>query len=210
MVRRAGFAVVRRAGGALVPAGVAVVEVNLKQMAKQLGCSLPTMSALVDRWPGFPVIERGDLGKQWRFDAEAVVAFLQEKRADESRLKAARDEQLAQLTLPIIRTDDAGRTISLDDQLKAVKLRALQREEAKEKGFLVPTLEVREALERALRRYGDVEASAIERVVRNHNLPDAVKRALEREFQEARVMFVREAGKFIADTAKDDGLALFG
>ena len=36
--------------------------VNRDELAQALRCSLPTVSALVKRWPDFPVIERGALG----------------------------------------------------------------------------------------------------------------------------------------------------
>ena len=178
--------------------------VNRDELAQALRCSLPTVSALVKRWPDFPVIERGALGKAWRFDLHAVVDFLTARREEEEAAAAEKNELLAQLTLPIGRRDESGRAISIDDEIKAAKLRALQREELKENGFLVPTHEVRLALERALRRLGIALDGAIDRTARTHNLPEAVKRALEREFADARTAFVRDAAEYLTDPAETD------
>ncbi|MDD2794375.1 MAG: terminase small subunit [Acidocella sp.] len=188
-----------------------MVEVNLDQLSQQLQCSLPTARKLIQDYPDLPVIERGGMGKQWRFDAGAVIAFLQAKRDEELALAAQRNEALAQLTLPISRRDETGAEVSLDDKLKAVKLRAAEREELKESRFLVPTHEVRDALEKAFRRYGQMQNSALDRVCKAHNLPEAVKRVLEREFAEARTAFVRDTTAALA--TKEDGdepRSLFG
>jgi phage terminase Nu1 subunit (DNA packaging protein) len=173
------------------------LTVNRAGLAQALGCALTTIDAMVKRWPEFPVVERGGPGRQWEFDAEAVVAFLQGKRNEEERSRAEKDEMLAQLTLLPARRDEAGRPLSIDDEIKASKLRAIQREEMKENRFLVPTHEVRRALERALTRYVQVQESALQRVVKTHNLPEAVERALRREFEEARTAFVRDAAELL-------------
>ncbi|MDE8344644.1 MAG: terminase small subunit [Acidocella sp.] len=188
-----------------------MTEVNLSELAQLLGCSLPTASKLTLDYPDLPIIERGGLGKQWRFDGEAVIAFLQEKHLLEEARNAERNEALAQLMLPIYRKDDRDNKISLDDQLKAAKLRAAEREELKESRFLVPTHEVRTALERAFRRYGQLQESALERVCKAHNLPEAVKRVLEREFADARTAFVRESAAALAMSEDgDEPTTLFG
>lgn len=188
-----------------------MVEVNLDQLAKQLGCSLPTARKLVQDYSAMPVIERGGLGKQWRFDAAEVIAFLQAERDREEAEQAERNEALAQLTLPIIRRDEMGKKISLDDKLKAAKLRKIELDELKETRFLVPTLEVRTALERALRRWVQAESNVIERITKSHNLPDAVRRAMEREFNDARTAFVRDASEFLTNPeGGDEPISLFG
>jgi phage terminase Nu1 subunit (DNA packaging protein) len=165
---------------------------------------------MIKRWADFPIIERGGPGKEWQFDGEQVVAFLQAKRDEEESAQAQKNELLAQLTLPIGRKDMSGRAISIDDEIKAAKLRALQRDELKEAGFLVPTLEVRTALERALRRFGQALDSAVDRAARKHNLPDAIKRSLESEFADARIGFVRDAAQFLPqpEQADDEQFAL--
>ena len=188
-----------------------MVEVNLDQLAQQLKCSLPTARRLTVDYPDLPVIERGGVGKPWRFDMAEVVAFLQAKRDEEAAEAAERNEALAQLTLPLRGQDDKGATISLDDQLKAAKLRQVQRDEMKEARFLVPTLEVRVALERAYRKLGNALDSALDRAMKSHNLPEPLKRSLERDFAEARTAFVKDATEFLQmKEGGDEPLTLFG
>lgn len=190
-------------------ASVAVSEarfINRDELARALRCSLPTVSALLKRYPDFPVVERGGLGRAWRFDLPAVIGFLTARREEEAAIASERSELLAQFTLPIGRQDESGQMISIDEEIKLAKLRALQRDELKEAGFLVQTHEVRQALERALRRFGTALDSAIDRVARQHNLPEPVKRAIEREFADARAGFVRDAADFIADERSEDEL----
>ena len=181
-----------------------MVEVNLEQLAERVKCSLPTMRVWVNKYAAFPVIERGGVGKPWKFDAEAAIEFLRARQEAQLAENAERDEALAQLSLPMARQDKDGKEIGLDDQLKAVKLRTLRREEAVAERFLVPTQEVRTALERAFRRLGQAETSALDRVVKKHNLPEAMKRALEMEFADARTAFVRDVGEFLVKPDVDD------
>ncbi|HVE20642.1 MAG TPA: helix-turn-helix domain-containing protein [Acidocella sp.] len=182
----------------------------MRELAQMLRCSLPTAQRLVEQYPDLPVLERGGLGKSWRFDGEAVIEFLQAKRAEEEAKDAERNEALAQLTLPIGRKSEAGAPISLDDEIKAAKLRQLQRDELREMRFLVQTAEVRTALEQALRRFGQMQASAVTRVCRAHNLPEAVQRALEREFMDVRSAFVRETEAALETDGADEPASLFG
>jgi len=183
--------------------------INRDQMARQLGCSLPTLDAMIKRWADFPVVERGDRGRPWKFDAEAVILFLQEKREEEERNQLEKNELLAQLTLPVDAPAPNYGNVDVKDLINAAKLRKLEREEAIEKRFLVRTHEVRDALEKALRRYGQAQDSAVDRVARAHNLPHAVKRALAAEFAEARTAFVRDAQEFLAaETVNDEQFAL--
>ena len=110
----------------------------------------------------------------------------------------------------MVRKDDLGNAISLDDQLKAAKLRAVQRDELKESGFLVPTHEVRAAMESALRRWGLMQQSAIDRLSKTLNLPEPVKRAIERDLEDARRAFVKEASEaLVVKDGSGDGW-LFG
>jgi hypothetical protein len=43
-----------------------------------------------------------------------------------------------------------------------------------------------------IRRYAQIQESAVQRVCAAHNLPEAVRRAMAREFDEARTAFVQE------------------
>ncbi|WP_298214619.1 terminase small subunit [Acidocella sp.] len=185
--------------------------VNKDKLAELLGCSLPTVSALIKRYAEFPVVQRGGLGVEWKFDPQAVVEFLQARRAEEESQRLERDEQLAQLRLPSLFRDEPGGKVSIDDQLKAARLRQIEREELKEAGFLVPTHEIRAALERMIRRYAQIQESAVQRVCAAHNLPEAVRRAMAREFDEARAAFVQEMMARVSPGEEDhEPRTLFG
>lgn len=122
---------------ALSSAGAPVL-VNKAELARRLGVSLPTMSALLLRYPDFPVHRRGTNGTAYQFDINDAIEFVQAKRDAEQASKAARDELLAQLVLPIDLVDEPPRqAISLKDQLDAAKLREIQRKEAIANGELV-------------------------------------------------------------------------
>jgi phage terminase Nu1 subunit (DNA packaging protein) len=181
-------------------------EINMAELATMLGCSLPTAQRLPVRYPDMPVTERGGLGKSWRFDAEAVLAFLEARKAEEEAERAARGELLAQLVLPIGRaTDKAGNEISYDDQIKAAKLRKVLRDEEVESRFLVSTQEVRTALEKLLRGLATNMGAALTSIQRDHNIPEPVMAAIRAKFDNARTAFVRDAGDLLVATADDDG-----
>ena len=186
-----------------------VLTINKDQLATLLGCSLPTVTALIKRYPDIPIVERGGLGQEWKFDGPAVVAFLQARRDEQNQARAAKDEQLSQLALPITERDGDADKVSADERLKLARLRQLEREELKEAGFLVPTHEVRAVLERAMRRYAQIQESAVERISNTHNLPEAVRRALVREFQDARAAFVAELSAGLKGEG-DEPRSLFG
>jgi phage terminase Nu1 subunit (DNA packaging protein) len=189
--------------------------VNRDQLSQLLRCSLPTVNALVKRYSDFPIIERGGLGREWKFDGNAVIAFLQSKRNEEDQAQQRRSELLAQCTLPLPGVERVESDLDIDDQIKAARLRALQREEAKTNGFLVPTLEVRVSLERAFRRLGQSLDQMAERIAKRHNLPEAVKREMAREIDDMRTAFVRDAGTMLTSDHQstdqnDDLLSITG
>lgn len=186
-----------------------MTEVNLKELATALQVSLPTMQRLIETYPELPILERGGLGKSWRFELEAAVQFFVDRRAEEEAADAAKNAALAQLILPLKRIDKDGAEISLDDQLKAVRLRKALQDEQVAAGFLVPTAEIRAALEKVFRQHGQIMKTMINRVCSTHNLPEPVRRALEREVNEARETLLKE---FQATTTEktDEPNTLFG
>jgi phage terminase Nu1 subunit (DNA packaging protein) len=178
--------------------------VNRKELAGILSCALTTVDAIIARYPDLPIIQRGAYGKEWQFDADLVVAFIAGKRDEAERLNEERSETFAQLALPIGVKDSDGNEISYKEAMLAADYRAKIRKEQQELGFLVPTVEVRDALAKAFRALNANLDSAIRRVGRNHNLPDPILRAVEAEFANARLAFVRDAGKFLQDETPDD------
>jgi phage terminase Nu1 subunit (DNA packaging protein) len=76
--------------------------VNKRELAPRLNCSVPTVDALISRYPDFPVVQRGTNGRPWVFDLEEVVTFLRERRAVEVNAATERDNLLQQFTLPFL------------------------------------------------------------------------------------------------------------
>lgn len=151
--------------------------VNLEQMAEALRISMPTMRKLLRRYPDFPVISRGDRGVPWRFDKAAAIAFVVAQRAEEAATAAAKDELLAQISLPLeeaVAPED--RPLSASDRLKSAQAMLKEDEVARQRGFLVLTTEMRSRLVDIWSPLNAALQALPAQVGRRHNLPDAVVR----------------------------------
>jgi phage terminase Nu1 subunit (DNA packaging protein) len=120
--------------------------VTKRELVNLLRISRPTLDAWIDRWPDFPIEERGDHGRSYRFDPHAVCLFLSEKKQAEADRRAERDEALAQLVLPFASDPEPprGPSPSLDDQIKAIKLNKLKIEQARDANELVEVARIRD------------------------------------------------------------------
>lgn len=121
--------------------------VNKRELARILEISVPTLDETIARFHNsFPIVERGWNGRSWRFDVDAVIAFLREKQDERKR-----DALLAQYRLPI-QADGPGAPPSLTpaQQFMMAKLRKLQRDEEYELGRLTRVSEVKESLTQML------------------------------------------------------------
>ena len=129
-------------------AGMSAPVVKKKELAKLLKISRQTLDLWIERWDQFPVLERGTNGREWQFDPAAVTDFLRARREEERQRKEARDEALAQLSLPL--DDDEAMPglsgLSAADRLRMAQLAKLQREEAERLGKLVRRDEIEAAL----------------------------------------------------------------
>ena len=80
--------------------------VNKQELAQKiLEVSVPTVNAIINRYPDLPIEQRGTNGLAWRFDACAVVKFLQDKRAEARRAGAGRETLFEQLKLSLDEMD---------------------------------------------------------------------------------------------------------
>lgn len=152
--------------------------VNLAEMARLLNVSLPTMREYLRRWPGLPVIQRGDQGQQWQLDADAVIAFLAERKAEEERAEEARRAAVAQLSLPeeLLKPEVTRNGAALDaDDYKT--MRAAD-QLAKDRGFLVQTVEMRRALNIIWLPLNQALQSLPDLIAKKINLPSPVTRWL--------------------------------
>jgi hypothetical protein len=75
------------------------VLINKRGLARMLGVSIPTVSAILDRYPDFRSRREGRVGLEWQFNSADVQAFLAGKRALEAATASAtRDTHFAQVS----------------------------------------------------------------------------------------------------------------
>ena len=172
--------------------------VNKRELARVIQCSLPTVDRLIERHgERFPIVARGTLGREWQFDAQAVVDFLREVDREQEAAGAARDAELQQFVLPLGAVEEETKGLKPTDLLALAKVREAQRREAREVGFLVETAEVRQALGSAFARLAVRLRSELRQAAQDHNLPDAVTRALLERVASVQRDFAANAEKFL-------------
>lgn len=164
-----------------------MVEIlNKRDLAHRLGVSVPSVSAWLLRYgAAFPVVERGARGMAWRFDLDAVRAFLAARQAEEAAAEARLGAQLAGLPAPAgLPGQDAPAPSPVREQLDAWKLRRLQREEAERTGALIPAETVRRAAEEAFGRLGRTTRAFFQQIGREQRWPEPLLRERERQLIE--------------------------
>ncbi len=186
--------------------------VNKRELARYLKTSVVTIGNWIERYEAFPILQPGTNGRDYKFDLRAVVDFLRAQKDAEARFAAERDETLAQLVLPLVlETIDPpaanGARLSTKDQIEALKLSSMRRQEAERLGQLVPVNEVSEALIAALATFSRMQRAAVRQAAADQNLPHSVVRALEARFADAQRTFVREAGSFLTPIEAEAALA---
>lgn len=180
---------------------------NKTELAHALSVSLPTLTRWLLRYgPDFPVQERGSNGRDYVFDFEAVFRFLGDKRAENERLAAQRDEQLAQLKLPfdVPGADPvpaAPRPTSPSEALAAWRLRKLQREEAEASGLLVPTADVVAATSAALSRFSRDTHAFLRQLGRENDWPPGYVAKTIARYEEVQRAAVAELTREFGDQA---------
>lgn len=162
--------------------------VNKTELCEIIGTSIPTLDKLLRRYENFPVMDRGNSGKEYKFDADAVIAFLAEREAERVRAGAERDELMRQYSLPVMADTEKG--LSPGDLLQLAKLRQIERRESIEAGFLVQVSEVRKALFNAFSDLRRDMASAVRQALRQANIPESVVRTVEASIADAQRKFV--------------------
>lgn len=177
-----------------------VVTGNKLELARVLGCSLPTLSAWMMRYrPDFPILSTGNQGRSYVFEFQAVIDFLRLKREEQANAAASatadRDEQLAQLRLPfdvpgLDLPTQAGPNIA--DQIKAMQLRKLQREEAEKAGALVPAETVGAAIAGVLARLSRDTRAFLQQIAREQDWPSSYVQSVLARFADTQRTAVRE------------------
>ncbi len=167
------------------------VLVNKRELAGILSVSLPTLTDWIERFPDFPVWERGANGREYRFDAIAVREWAMARREAEARDEAARRDMLAQFALPLTDPGDAaaGEAVASLEDIRRIREADKLRQE---RGFLVGVPEIRQALTAAVAKWNRATHATVRQAARDFNLPPAVERALADRFAEAQRQFLRD------------------
>jgi phage terminase Nu1 subunit (DNA packaging protein) len=177
-----------------VAMAAAELIVNKRELAfRVLECSLPTVDALLERYPDFPVQRRGSNGIEWEFVAADAVAFLQKKRREDEAAGAQRSQLFEQFKLPIDELagpDDAAITPNQRAALAQARLR--EHDLALKAGLVVPTAEARQQYQALLQRLGKFLDTLPQQLARQHALPEMVVQSMRRQLDEQRRAFVAE------------------
>jgi len=72
------------------PAASADVTLNKRDMALRLRISLPTLTAWIDRWPDFPIAQRGTNGASYRAIVEQRDAAMRDLASERAAHEATR------------------------------------------------------------------------------------------------------------------------
>lgn len=169
-----------------------VDPVNKRELAAILGRSVPTVSAWIERYPDFPVLDRGTNGKEWRFDPAAVAAFVTDLDAAEARATAERQTRIQQLGLPFTDPGDGVQPTNAGYTLDDIKLIQATDKLRMERGFLVDVSETRVTFTAAIARWNRAQRAVIHQAGRDFNLSEAVTRGLFDRFAQAQRQFVRD------------------
>jgi hypothetical protein len=122
-----------------------------------------------------------------------VVTFLDAKRTEEAQHTAARVAAVAQFALPIdgIAADPDTPTLTPQQRYVNAKAREVERKIARDSGLLVPTADVRAALQPAIKRLADHFDSVILTAARKYQWPLAQLRDVQAMMRDGRVAFIR-------------------
>ena len=183
---------------------------NKRELARLLHTTVVSVGNWIEKWPDFPVLERGTNGKEWRFDAPGVAEFLRAKQKEGRLARAERDEALSQLVLPLTLLGDTEQLRSaagsVKEQREALQYRILQRQEAERLGRLVAVDDVRDALVTCFATMNRVLSTSVRAIGQDHALPHGVLHSLQARVAGAQRNAVREISKKLSGVDVPDDL----
>jgi phage terminase Nu1 subunit (DNA packaging protein) len=180
--------------------------VNKRELAfRVLECSLPTVDALLARYPDFPVRKRGSNGIEWEFLPQDVVGFLQRKRREDEQAGADRNQLFEQFKLPIDElAGEEAEGLSPNQRAALAQARLREHELALKSGMVIPASEVRQQYASLLRSVAKFLDTLPNQLGRAHGLPEPVIRAMRQSIDEQRRNFVRDLD---TELAQDEAAA---
>ncbi|PYD57466.1 DNA packaging protein [Komagataeibacter xylinus] len=183
--------------------------VNKRELANRLRISLPTLTNWLDRWPEFPVVERGRNGVSWTFHLDDVLAFLTARREEEAAKEAGRDAELMKLQMalwPEPVAQPSAQRIPIKERLDLARLQDLQMKQAKEAGKLVNAEELQDLFTSVFGRLGRDINVFIRQLGREQSWPDAMIRQAESKLADMQRTAVQKVlDDMKVDEADDDG-----
>lgn len=157
--------------------------VNKRELASRLRISLPTLTSWLDRWPDFPVVERGRNGVSWTFHLDEVFAFLTARREEEAEKEANRDAELMKLQLSLwpepVPAPSSDSRLSIKERYDLARLQDLQIKQAKQAGKLVHAEDLQDLFTSVFGRLGRDINVFIRQLGREQSWPDAMIRQAE-------------------------------
>lgn len=180
------------------------VTVNKAELAKILGVSLPTMTAILARYSEFPVEQRGGLGLEWKFDPALAKAFIATKKEEEEAANSAKSDLLAQCSLPLdelVPQGEITRSVSPVERLQHARAMLAEDKLARERQFLVPTSDMRQRLGPVWSSLGQFLQSLPAELGQRYNLPVDVIRDMRKRISEKQRELHARLGELLAEDA---------
>lgn len=156
--------------------------ISKKELARKLDCSLTTLDRIIDRYPDFPIEERGSNGIAYKFDLPKVDHFLSAKHLDEANAAAERFDLLAGLELESVNTNETG-PLSPSQQLAAIKLQREMQKLRHEEGFLIDVSTLRQTMTPIISEVVQFLDGMPDRLGRRFNLPIEVTEAMRADLE---------------------------
>ena len=171
------------------------MRVNKSELCQILGVSAPTLAELIQRHgAAFPVLERGGRGRDWWFESEAVVAFVDARKAEREAADTERQAALRQIALPLGHNGgpamEAGPSLRPADMLLLMMVRRIQREEAYACGRLVETSKLTNGLGKVLREWNSHLHATVRQFGRDRDLAPELVADLDRALTDCQQKFV--------------------
>ncbi len=177
--------------------GDMALRVNKKELAKLLGYqSTNAVDRLLERYPDFPIVERGSNGRDYVFDVENVKAWRAAQLEAERRAAAEREDLLGQSSLPGM-SDAAEKGLSGSQQLNFIKAKREEHKLGLETGLLVSTAELRFELDRAFTRLAQRLDALPENLARRFRLSPEIVHAIREDLEAWRKEQVADLGELM-------------
>lgn len=127
--------------------------VNMTELAAVLDTSETTIRKMIAAHDDFPIVERGDKGVSYVFDAVAVKAWLDGHREAEEEARRLRSDELQQLRMELFGDDlasDDGAGLTPGERQKEIAAEIAATKLAEARGELTRAVDVERAVSAAM------------------------------------------------------------